>query len=160
LCKPLNQYQVNLKTAPLYGRAAGVANGFTYQVPKTVRLPFADYFTYEVCIDATCKIARVDVKLKKDSSATCFVWAQRDSIDISHLDTARFYINVLQNDTTCGTLRSMRITRRPSYGTAIVTDQQILYIGNDQQRKDDRLKYEICNSGRCSEADVVIKRTK
>jgi hypothetical protein len=160
LCKPLNQYQVNLKTAPVYGEAAPVANGFTYKIPPIDISPLLDYFTYEVCIDGVCKTAKVDVQFKSDSSTVCRVRAMRDSVDISHLDSARVTINVLRNDTTCGTLKSMRITRQPLYGTAIVNDQIVIYSGIVQQRKDDTLKYEICNGGECSEAEVFIKRKK
>src|SRR5688572_1469920 len=160
LCHAINQYQVNLKVAPAHGQASLAANGFNYKVPATVSFPFSDYFTYEICIDATCKTARVDIKLKKDSVLTCMIRARADSVDISSNNNTPIYFDVLLNDSTCGDLNAFRITRSPSYGTSAVINKKIAYERNPQQEKDDTLEYEICNGEECSRAVVYIKRTK
>lgn len=159
LCQSINQYQVNLKTIPVYGHAALTANGFSYSVPATASLPFADYFTYEVCIDATCKTARVDIELKQDSVIACAIRARPDSINIAYSNNPQDSIAVLLNDSICGDLKSLTIKKVPAYGTATVSNQQIVYNRNTQQEKDDTLEYEICNTIGCSRATVYIKRT-
>jgi hypothetical protein len=160
LCHAINQYQVNLKVAPAHGQASPVSNGFNYKVPATVSFPFSDYFTYEVCIDASCRTARVDIKLKKDSMTTCAIKARADSVDISSNNNMLTYLDVLLNDTTCGNLNTFRITKSPSYGTSTVINRKIAYERNALQEKDDTLEYEICNGEECSSAVVYIKRTK
>ena len=160
LCDSTNQYQVNLKSAPVHGQASLGQNGFNYKVPVTVTFPFSDYFTYEVCIDATCKTARVDIKIKKDSVSFCAFRAQADSIDISANNDTLVFLNVLLNDSTCGSLKNFRITKSPLYGTSVVVNEEISYERNVQVRKDDTLEYEICNGEGCSRAVVYIKQTK
>ena len=160
LCLSVNQYQVNLKSAPIHGQASLGANGFNYKVPSTVTFPFSDYFSYEVCIDATCKTARIEIKIKKDSVSLCTVRALPDSIDISAKNDTLIYLNVLLNDSTCGTLKDFSITKAPLYGTSAVVNEKISYERNVQVRKDDTLEYEICNGEGCSRAVVYIKQTK
>jgi hypothetical protein len=160
LCHPINQYQVNLKSAPVYGQASLAPNGFNYKAAATVTLPFSDHFTYEVCIDATCKTARVDLKIMKDSVSFCAIRAQADSMDISANADTLIYLNVLLNDSTCGNLKEFRITKPPLYGSSAVVNEKISYNRNVQLRKDDTLEYEICNGEGCSRAVVYIKQTK
>jgi hypothetical protein len=160
LCDSMNQYQVNLKSAPVQGQASLGQNGFNYKVPATVTFPFSDYFTYEVCVDATCKTARVDIKIKKDSVSFCSIQAHGDSIDISANNDTLVYLKVLFNDSTCGNLKEFRITKSPLYGTSAVVNEEISYARNLQVRKDDTLEYEICNDEGCSRAAVYIKQTK
>ncbi len=151
---------MNLKSAPVHGQASLGANGFNYKVPATVTFPFSDYFTYEVCIDATCKTARVDIKMKKDSVSLCAIRALADSIDISANNDTLFYLNVLLNDSTCGNLKDFRITKSPLYGTSAVVNEKISYERNVQVRKNDTLEYEICSGEGCSRAVVYIKQTQ
>lgn len=160
LCHALNQYQVNLKSSPVYGQASLLPNGFSYKFPANVNAPFADHFTYEVCMDATCKTARIDVHLKKDSVIACALVARMDSINIAYDDDPQIYIDVLQNDSICGNLKSLKITEQPLYGISVVNNYQISYKKDAQQEKDDTLEYEICTSEGCSRARVLIKRTK
>jgi hypothetical protein len=158
LCRPLNSYTVNLKLPPAHGQATRVPDGFTYQAPPTAVLPFDDYFTYEVCADAVCKIARVDVKLKKDSVVFCPIYAKADSFDISTISTNKAQLPVLQNDSICGELTRFKITKQPLYGSAAVELQKIAYLRNNSLSASDSLEYEICDKGGCSRATVFIKR--
>jgi hypothetical protein len=158
LCQPLSQHQTNLKSLPVYGQVSSSTNGFNYKVPASVSFPFADHFTYEVCIDAVCKTARVDVKLKKDSLAVCTIYARPDSIDISALSANVANLQVLLNDSICGNLNSFKITKAPLYGTSVVSNQVITYERTNHLSKFDSLRYEICNDIGCSEAAVIIKR--
>jgi hypothetical protein len=160
LCYSFNSYQVNLSAAPLYGKASLTPSGINYKVPATLAFPFSDYFTYQLCINATCVTARVDIKLEKDSVSFCPVKAMTDSFDISNYNTSLHYLDVLLNDSTCQTLNDFRITKEPLYGTATVANQKITYQGSITAQKNDSLRYEICNSRGCSSAVVYIKRKK
>src|SRR5688572_15735797 len=160
LCHSINQYQVNLKVPPIFGQASFVGNGFNYQAPANVSFPFSDYFTYEVCIDAFCKTARVDIRITKDSVSACTIQATADSIDISSNNNALVYLDVLLNDSTCGNLNDFRITSSPLFGTSSVMNKKIAYQRNLQMQKNDSLIYEICNGGGCSSAVAYIKQTK
>jgi len=160
LCRTLNEYQVNLKISPMYGQVLRLPDGFSYTFPANVNFPFSDHFTYEVCMDAICKTARVDVHLKKDSVIACALMARMDSVNIAYNDDPQIFIDVLQNDSVCGNLKSLTITEQPLYGTSAVSNSQISYKRDAQQKKDDTLEYEICTSEGCSRARVFIKRTK
>jgi hypothetical protein len=160
LCKPLNAYQVNLKSLPAQGQVTRLANGYRYQAPASITYPFAVHFEYEACLDASCKSARVDIKLKKDSVATCLLLARRDSINIAYNDIPLMHFAVLHNDSICGDLTSFKITKAPLYGTSEVVDRSISYQRDPLQNKDDSLEYEICTATGCSRATVLIKRTK
>lgn len=158
LCQAISRYQVYLKSMPQHGQASLVANGFSYKVPASVTLPFYDHFTYEVCKDASCKTARVDITLKKDSLISCVLQARLDSINLVDNDFPVVYMNVLVNDSICGNLKSLKITKAPMYGTSVVINEQISYQQDFSQQKNDSLQYEICNNGGCSRAAVIIKR--
>ena len=160
LCQSINEYQVNVKLQPVYGQVSAASNGFHYKVPASVTFPFTDFFMYEVCIDATCKVARVDVMLKKDSVIACTLKAISDSVNIVYSDSLHHYFDVLKNDSLCGNLKNLKITKAPVYGTATVSIQRIFYQRDPQQKKDDTLEYEICNNVGCSKATVLIKQTK
>ncbi len=158
LCHALNRYLINLKAGPQFGQALRVANGFSYKVPANVSYPFADNFTYEVCLDAVCKTARVDIKLKQDSLIACTIYARPDSFDISTLSVNVANLKVLLNDSICGNLKTFEITRAPMYGTSVVSNNVIKYEQTMQTAQYDSLQYRICNDVRCSVAAVVIKR--
>lgn len=161
LCHALNEYQVNIKSGPLYGAASLVSNGFLYQFPDSIGFTFNDHFIYEVCIDADCKTARVDIKLKMDSVWTCSFYATPDSIDMVNSTVALMYLDVLNNDSTCDSLKSFALTKMPMYGTAFVNEEKkaIGYERDPLMNKDDTLEYEICDGKECSTASVFIKRT-
>jgi hypothetical protein len=159
LCQALNQYQVTIKSNPVYGTASVIPNGFSYQVLDSVGRKFKDQFTYEVCIDAVCKTARVDIRLKSDS---CTFYATPDSMDLSGNSIELMFLDVLHNDSICGDLKSFKLTTMPLYGDAYVDEayKAIGYRRDPLRNKNDSLKYEICNGGKCSTASVFIKRTK
>lgn len=161
LCLALNQYKVTIKSAPSHGNASLSAAGFTYQVPDSVGFSFDDYFMYEVCLDATCKTARIDIRLKQDSVLGCTIRAVSDSIDISKNVTGLVFLTVMKNDSICGNLKSFVIKKSPRYGTAFINeaDHTIGYQRDPLLNWDDMLEYEICNTGLCSTASVFIKRT-
>jgi hypothetical protein len=66
LCPPVYQQHVRVSQTPQFGTATVSANGFKYQVASGVNIEstFSDSFIYEVCIDSTCKTAKVQVKVK------------------------------------------------------------------------------------------------
>jgi hypothetical protein len=160
LCQALNQYQVNVRSGPFYGQAALTSSGFSYLVPDSVGVNFSDYFLYEMCIDAACKTARVDIKVKQDSVWTCTLYAASDSIDISKNISGLIFMEVVKNDSICGDLTSFVLTSNPKYGTAYVNEANhtIAYQRDPLMNKDDGLEYKICNSNQCSTASVFIKR--
>lgn len=161
LCKALNQYQVNIKSGPMYGKASLTSNGFVYQVPDSVGLVFDDHFSYEACIDAVCQTARVDVVMTPDSVLTCNLYAAPDSIDVSKNVLGLVFLDVVKNDSICGNLKSFVLKKGPVYGTAYVNEANntIAYQRDPLMNKDDSLEYEICNNSQCSTASVFIKRT-
>ncbi|MBA4057468.1 MAG: hypothetical protein C0490_22325, partial [Marivirga sp.] len=161
LCQALNQYQVSVKFSPLYGTVSSVSGGFLYNIPDSVGFTYNDHFTYEVCIDATCKTARVDISMAADSVWNCKLLAVPDSIDISNNISGLIFMEVIKNDSICGGLKSFVITSQPVYGTAFINEANntIGYQRDPLMNKDDALKYKICNGEECSTAAVYIKRT-
>ena len=159
LCHALNQYQVNIKSNPNYGIVSALQGGFSYTVGDFESAPADDQFTYEVCIDATCKTARVDIRMIADSVWKCQVKAISDSIDISKNISGLIFLDVVRNDSICG-LKSFAITTQPVYGTAFINEANntIGYQRDPLMNQDDLLKYEICNGEECSSAAVYIKR--
>jgi hypothetical protein len=161
LCKALNQYQVSIKSNPMFGTVSLIQSGFLYTINNFDGDTFNDQFTYEVCIDATCKTARVDVRLTPDSVWNCKLLARPDSIDISNNISGLIFLDVIRNDSICGGLKNFVITTNPVYGTAFINqaDNTIGYQRDPLMNKDDTLKYEICSNNECSTAVVHIKRT-
>ena len=159
LCKAIEQYQVNLKSLPKYGQASILSHGISYKAPASATFPFNDHFIYEICKDASCKTARVDVTLRRDSTILCNTRARLDSIDISDINIHSINIDVLANDTICGNLKTLKVVRLPLYGSATVIKQRVSYRRDPLQKKDDSLEYEICDyNGTCSSAIVAIKQ--
>ncbi len=158
LCQPMSHYQVNLKSQPLYGQASITPNNIQYKVPVSPSFPFADSFEYELCINATCKTARVNVRLERDSLVTCALLARQDSIELAMNDGQIKYLNVLENDSICANLTSFKITVPPLYGNSAIVDNTISYQRTSNPDKNDLLKYEICDTKGCSSATVLIKR--
>jgi hypothetical protein len=158
LCEPMSQYQVNLKSQPLHGQASITPNNIQYKVPVSPSLPLIDSFEYELCINATCKTARVNVMVQADSVGMCTPLARPDSITLAIDDASIKYLDVLENDSICQELTSFKITVPPLYGNSARVDNTISYQRTSNPDKDDLLKYEICNSSGCSSATVLIKR--
>lgn len=159
LCQAINQYQVNVKSGPSHGTVSSTSGGFLYTVRDAVGLTFSDQFTYEVCIDATCKVAQVDIELVRDSVLNCYFRAMPDSVDISDNISGLIVVEVIKNDSICGALTSFVIKSHPVYGTASIdqANNTIGYQWDSSMNKDDTLKYEICNGDECSTASVYIK---
>lgn len=159
LCSAIGQYQVNLKSLPTHGQASILPHGISYKAPSSIVFPFNDYFTYEICKDATCKTARVDVMLRADSTISCTTRARLDSIDMTDISIPSISIDVIVNDSICGNLKTLKIVTQPVYGSATIVGQRLSYSRDPLQRKDDSLEYEICdNNGTCSRAIVAIKQ--
>jgi len=158
LCEPRSQYQVSLKSQPLYAQATITPNSIQYKVPVSPSLPFTDSFEYELCINAACKTARVNIRLEKDSLTTCVLIARQDSIKLAINDASIKYLNVLENDSLCANLTSFKITVPPLYGNSAVVNNTISYQRTSNPNQDDLLKYEICDTNGCSSAIVLIKR--
>jgi hypothetical protein len=161
ICKALNLYQVNIQTNPLLGKASITSDGILYEVPNSIGLIFYDHLTYEVCLDAICKTARVDLKQSMDSVLNCRIKAVSDSIPIE--ETNGFvYLQVLENDSICSQLNTFEITKAPHYGTATVNldKKGIEYKPDPFAASDDWMDYRICDAEECSTTTVYVIRKK
>jgi len=161
ICEALNLYQVNIKTNPLYGKASITSDGILFEVPVSPDRIFYDHFTYEVCLDAICETARVDVKIQRDSVLNCRMTAVSDSILID-ATSSLVYLDVLKNDSICTQMKSFEITKAPKYGTASVDQdkKQIEYRPDPFATSDDWFDYKICDDEWCSTTTVYVIRKK
>lgn len=162
LCTALNNYQVHIAQAPQYGNASFNGNGFNYDVYDSIATPFFnDFFYYELCIDATCSIARVDIKAASDSVYNCVFKAEADSMDLSGNDIPLIHLDVLYNDSLCTEITSFTLIQLPHHGSAYTTtisgNKVIAYERNSTIGKNDSLMYQICNTQKCSSARVSIR---
>jgi hypothetical protein len=157
LCGSVAAHQVNVRTQPLHGQITRVPVGYQYTAPANATAPLNDFFEYEVCLDGSCKWARVDVNFL--SGDTCVVMARPDSVNLVNNNSSLVYLEVLANDSICDGLKSLTITKAPQYGTSTVVGQKISYARDPLQNKNDSLVYEICTLKACSRAGVLIKRT-
>jgi len=160
ICEALNLHQVSISSDPAFGKATLTSDGILYQIPDSVGRVFNDHFSYEVCLDASCKTARVDIKLNLDSISTCSIYAAMDSIDISKNIEPLIYLSVLENDSLCDGLTAFEITKAPKYGIAVVSEANntIKYQYGTNTEADDWLDYTICNQEKCSTTTVYIIR--
>lgn len=158
LCESLNQYQVSISKAPSKGSVSVNQFELTYQVYETASVTptFADFFFYQVCIDGTCKTARVDLRARKDSTTACTLKAKADIFHISGDPIDARYLDVLANDSTCDGYSIFRVTEQPATGSASIEDNGILYRPHANASQRDSLEYEICNTALCSRAKVLI----
>jgi len=159
ICQLYNRTIITLKSNPIYGYASLVSDGVKYMPRPSATFPIEDNFMYEVCLDGSCKSARVDVKIMSDS-ISCDLLTRPDSVQIETTDISLHYINVLENDLICGDLKSFTITKMPVYGTVAVVENLITYRSFSQQKKNDSIGYKICNETMCGTAMVSIKRTQ
>ena len=159
LCGPVSNYNVYLKSLPQRGDVSLSTSGFTYKAHETQAAPFSDQFVYEVCRDGACKSAGVKLTFLQDSVFSCQIKARRDSIDLSNSTIPEMYLGVVENDSICGELVSLKILKFPEYGYATVEDKRILYRLDTFVGRNAELEYEICNADECSRAMVYIKRS-
>lgn len=159
LCDSPVNMRVRISQPPRLGSATLTSEGFTYQLADTSTLSeyFTDYFLYEVCADAVCESARVEVKVNADSSV-CVLAAIVDTLDISRNTISPIYFDVLYNDQVCEGYSTFTITQSPQYGTAYISGSTIAYERDPLMNKNDSLEYEICNEEKCSRAKAFIKR--
>jgi hypothetical protein len=159
LCYMPDKYEIHVAESPEYGEVNVTENGFTYRLsPLSVVTPsFTDSFLYEVCKDANCKTARVELKVRRDSVGCTFT-AATDSIDLSKNNITPIYLDVLYNDSVCDGYSQFTITQAPPNGIASISDNKILYQRDTLVRKNDSLEYQICSAQICSRAKVYIKR--
>jgi hypothetical protein len=163
LCTALNNYQIHVVQAPQYGTASVSGNGFTYDVYDSVTTSsFSDFFYYELCIDATCSTARVNIKAVQDSVYNCVLKAVDDIIDpVDSASSSLLYLDVLRNDSLCTSISAFTITEAPEHGAAFTTfingKKMIAYQRDTLFNKNDSLRYQICNVQKCSSAKVFIK---
>ncbi len=141
-------------TAPRRGTATVTNNQIIY-TPNQDACGFKDSLSYEICNANGCDIALVEVTVNCDS-----VQLKPDAInDVATTPRNRTVtISVLGNDILNGTLTGpVRITSAPRLGTAVVTNNQIIYTSHrDSCGYKDTLSYEICNVVGCDIAQVVI----
>ncbi len=159
LCGPVSNYRVYLKSSPQRGEVSLSTDGFTYAAHELEVAPLSDHFVYEVCRDGVCKFGRVNITFRKDSVFSCQIQARLDSIDLSNSTIPEMYLGVMENDSICGELVSLKILKFPEYGYATVVDKRILYQLDTFVERNVELQYEICNADKCSTATVYIKRS-
>lgn len=161
LCQSDNNYRMSIAQQPEFGTANIAGQAIAYEKTDTVIvLPsFNDYFLYEVCMDGQCQTARVDLKVRKDSS-TCVLTALPDIIDLSSNTIPLIYLDVQFNDIICEGYSSFTITSSTQNGSAWISDKVIAYQRDPLKNKNDSLEYQLCNAARCSRAKVFIKREK
>lgn len=162
LCTALNNYQIHIAQAPQYGTASVAENGFNYVPHDSITADyFSDFFYYELCVDATCSTARVDIKAARDSVYTCAFKANADTIDLSGNNNPLIHFDVLHNDSLCTEITSFSVTQTPNHGvayTTIVSGNKVIAYQRDSTTtgKNDSLEYRICNPQKCSSAKVSI----
>jgi hypothetical protein len=157
LCQSMSEYQVSLSSLPIYGQASIAQGNILYKVPASASVLLIDHFDYKLCMGTTCKTARVNISLQKDSLSTCMLQAKQDSLELDKNDTSIKYLKVLENDSLCMDLSSLRITVSPMYGNSTLVNNILSYQRTSNALKNDSLKYEICDTRGCSSATVVIK---
>jgi hypothetical protein len=157
----VEDYQINIAVPAMYGNATVNDQAIAYQLSdaQTVAAFESDFFVYEVCIDATCKTARVDLHVGEGVDS-CVFRAMADTVDLSRNTIPSMYLDVLYNDSVCDGYSTFTITEFPHYGTASFdeTREAILYQRDQFANRNDSLAYEICNGEICSRAKVYIKR--
>lgn len=160
LCAPVNSYQINIKEGPAVGSVSFIEGGINYLLPAISGDEFSDQFTYEVCIDASCKTALVNISFKESLPAPCLLVAKPDTLDLSTNNMPLMYLGVLANDSICTDLTNFRITKAPKYGSAFISDdlKSIGYNRDLTVNEDDWLEYEICDEERCSRTTAYIKQ--
>jgi len=159
LCGPINNYQVYLKSLPQRGEVSLSTGGFTYTANEFEVAPLSDHFVYQVCRDGVCKAGSVKLTFPVDSVFSCQIQARLDSLDLSNNTIPEMYLGVLENDSICGELVSLKILKFPEYGYATVKDNRILYRLDLFVERNAEMEYEICNADECSRAKVYIKRS-
>ena len=159
ICGSIDNYHVYLKSLPHRGEVSLSNEGFTYTARDLEVVPFSDDFVYEVCRDGVCKSASVKIAFLSDSVLSCEIRARLDSLDLSNNTIPEIYLGVLENDSICGELVSLKILKFPEYGYATVEDKRILYRPDTFVERNVELEYEICNADECSRAMVYIKRS-
>ena len=159
LCSAVSKYSVYLKSLPKRGTVSLSNEGFTYTARQLEVVPFDDHFVYEVCRDGVCKSAGVKIEFLRDSVLSCNIKARLDSLDLSNSTIPEMYLGVLENDSICGDLVSLKILKFPEYGFATVDDKRILYRPDTFVDRNVEIEYEICNADECSRAMVYIKRS-
>lgn len=155
-------YQSNVTVPAKYGTAMISDHMIAYQLDGVQTIaPFeSDFFLYEICIDATCATARVDIRVLSEDAESCAFSAVGDTMDLSGNAIPSMYLDILSNDTICEGYSTFTITESPNYGTASfdATLEAILYQRDPLVNRNDSLEYEICSGGICSRAKVYITR--
>ena len=162
ICEAISLMQVNIKTNPLFGKAFVSSGEIFYEVLDSAGQTINDHFIYEVCLDAVCKTARVDLRYQIIFPLNCRITAVADSIVFASTNSF-VNLNVLQNDSICTQLKTFEITKSPQYGTASVNldSKQIEYRPDPSSISDDDwLDYKICDDEWCSTTTVHVIRKK
>jgi hypothetical protein len=156
LCDSLADYSINVATSPTHGHVAlsGRVFSYTFDDPGTAS---SDYFIYAVNKGSVQHTALVKLSFM-NGSTPCVFQAVPDSVDISAISTSLIYINVLNNDQVCDSLKTLTITRQPKYGMAFIDSNNKRIGYNRINMRSDSLQYEICNGKYCSRATAYIKQ--
>ena len=154
-------FQINIAVPAKYGNATVENQEFVYQPTDahTIAAFESDSFVYEVCFDATCKTARVDLRVREDIVDSCVFRAMADTVDLSGNSIPAIYLDVLYNDSVCEGYTEFTITESSHHGIASFseTHEAIFYERDLSVNLNDSFEYEICNAEICSRAKVYIK---
>ena len=129
---------------PLLGTAVVENNRIKY-TPKTGS-EADDFFLYKICTGGTtpvCMITGVRVDIQGN---TCKSFLSPDLLVINKNITNTQIIKVLENDKICGNYdkKSLKITSKPSFGTAIVNkNQEIEYTQTVNKPAIDEFEYTV-----------------
>lgn len=129
---------------PLLGTAVVENNRIKY-TPKAGS-EADDYFLYKICTGGTtpvCMIAGVRIDVQGN---TCRSFLFPDLLIVNKNNPNAQIINVLDNDKICDNYdkKSLKITSKPSFGTAIVNkNQEIEYTQTANKAALDELEYSI-----------------
>ena len=134
---------------------AVVANNQIVYTPNSNFCGANDTLRYKICNTNGCDSALVVVTVTCDTTST-----GQKPITVADAATTKkntpVTVNVLANDFPYGTA-TVTINQNPKNGTAVVTNNQIVYTPNNNFcGANDTLRYKLCNATGCDSTLVVV----
>ena len=151
---------VRILTPSTHGTAVVTNNTIVYTPHQNVCGETDNTLTYEICNANGCDTAQVIVTISCDTIQTLKPDAVTDIVTTKKNESVT--VTVLTNDVHNGSLTGpVRIITPPIYGTAVVTNNTIVYTPNQDTCgvTDSTLTYEICNANGCDTAQVIVTIT-
>jgi hypothetical protein len=132
-------------------------NGIIRYTPPPIGVKTVDTLVYQLCHLSECKQAVVTINIIYDG---CTVSANDDYRILSDSTSLRDAIVFpLDNDVMCGYQETLEIVQQPKHGWAGVSgNNRIDYTALNETTPDDTVRYKVCNSHGCSEANFIIQR--